>query len=83
MQIGGFNEIANPLADEVEFGLRVALTGHKIVQADNCSWSHIHDISNDPHQPIKYLGNYINVRQRQLEIEPYFKSLQSQYNKKL
>lgn len=83
MKVGGFKEIASPLADEVELGLRLATTGYKLVQAPNCSWSHIHDISNDPHQPIKYLGNYINVRQRQLEVEPYLKFLQSKYNNEL
>lgn len=83
LEVGGFREIASPLADEVEFGLRVATAGYKIIKAENCSWDHVYDISNDPFQPIKYLGNYINVRQRQSQIEPYLKKLQWECNKKL
>jgi GT2 family glycosyltransferase len=83
LEIGGFREIASPLADEVEFGLRVASVGYSVTKAENCSWEHVHDISSNPNQPVKYLGNYINVRKRQLEVEPFLKFLQQAYNNKI
>lgn len=77
---GGFNEIASPLADEVEFGLRISRS-YKSIIVDNCQYYHTHDISNNPCQPIKYLGQYINVRSKQLDNEWKLKLLQEQHNR--
>jgi GT2 family glycosyltransferase len=55
--IGGYSEKSSPLADEREFCLRALANGYIAKVANNCSWHHIHDISNHPNTVIKYLGN--------------------------
>ena len=56
LDIGGYHEQSSPLADEVEYGLRAWASGYKTVIAPDCSWHHIHDISNNPNTVINYLG---------------------------
>lgn len=55
-KIGGYSERSSPLADERELGLRALANGYKTKIASNCTWYHVHDISNHPHTVIKYLG---------------------------
>lgn len=55
-EIGGYDEIASPLADETEFALRAYHHMWESAIAPGCQWSHVHDISNNPTHLINYLG---------------------------
>ena len=55
-EIGGYDEIASPLACENELGYRAWANGWSTVIAPGCDWFHIHDISNNVKDRINYLG---------------------------
>jgi GT2 family glycosyltransferase len=78
--IGGYSEKSAPLADEREFCLRALANGYKVKVANNCSWHHIHDISNHPHTVIKYLGNDWIPANGVPEYEREIQSSLEQYN---
>jgi GT2 family glycosyltransferase len=81
--IGGYSEESSPLADEREFGLRALANGYKVVVANNCSWYHIHDISNHPDTVINYLGNPWIPTKFVSEYLDKIKNLLDAYNTKL
>lgn len=83
LNIGGYSEKSSPLADEVEYGLRAWANGYETAIAKNCSWFHIHDISNNPQTTINYLGSpWTPVIDQPKSIEES-KELISKYNKKI
>lgn len=82
-RLGGFSELASPLADEVELGLRFWSKGYKTVIANSCQYNHKHTISSNPNTRINYLGDtWIPA----LEQGKYFlirDILCKEYNKKI
>lgn len=81
--IGGYKEFYNPLADERELCLRGWIHGWKSSIAEGCEYSHVHDISNNPYQPIPYLGDTLIPRHFQERMEPVIKKYIDEYNKRL
>ena len=81
LDIGGYHEMASPLADEVEYSLRAWANGYKTVIANGCSWHHIHDISNNPQTTINYLGSPWTPVKDQPETIKKIKQLVCKYNK--
>ena len=55
-EIGGYDEIASPLACETELGYRGWAQGWKTSIAAGCEWKHVHDISANIYDKINYLG---------------------------
>jgi len=79
-EIGGYDEIASPLADEREFGLRAAANGWKTNIVGGLPFHHIHDISNNPMDNINYMGEdmspkgvnpFQHVTQEQLDYKSH------------
>lgn len=83
LNIGGYPEKSSPLADEVEFGLRAWANGYETAIAKNCSWSHIHDISNNPQTTINYLGSPWTPTKDQPDYLNYVKPVINQYNERI
>ena len=85
-KIGGYDEIASPLGDEREFGLRAAINGYRTVIVPGCEWHHIHDISNHPTDKINYFGRVISPKGEnpfQERTEGILQAKINEYNKKL
>lgn len=61
-KIGGYDEVASPLGDEREFGLRAAVSGYQTKIVTGCEWHHIHDISNHPTDKINYFGKIMSPK---------------------
>lgn len=59
IEIGGYFEEFSPLACERELCMKCQHMGWSMVIASDCKWSHIHDISNNPHHTIEYMGDRI------------------------
>jgi len=57
--ISGYSEISTPLADEREFGLRAIYNGWQIRVPENCVYTHVHDVSNNPNRSFKYLNRTV------------------------
>jgi GT2 family glycosyltransferase len=69
-KIGGYSEYASPLADERELSMRALANGYTLEVAEGCQWHHIHDISNNVHTVIKYLGSeWIPIKDQKKTIE--------------
>jgi len=59
--IGGYNFLNGPLADEHGLGLKAWACGWSSVVAKGCEWQHVHDISNFPDQDLPFMGRTFNV----------------------
>jgi len=57
-----YDEIASPLGCERELAYRAATKGYITAKANECVYSHIHDISNNPEAIINYLGRQMSPR---------------------
>ena len=79
LKIGGYSELASPLAHEQELGLRAWAAGYKtrIVPAQ---WEHVHDISNNPGETIYYLGRPHVPQEFQQRTEPLCQALVREHN---
>lgn len=85
-EIGGYDELASPLADETELGYRAWANGWKTAIAPNCQWHHVHDISNNPYAEINYLGQIVSPMGKNAVQPKYVPILQAkveEYKKKL
>lgn len=60
-EIGGYNILNGPLADEHGLGLKAWAYGWSSVVAPDCEWQHVHDISNFPDQDLPFMGRTFNV----------------------
>lgn len=57
--IGGYDTTISPLACEREMCLKAQHKGWELKIVPGCQWFHIHDISNNPHTVINYLGKQL------------------------
>ena len=64
-KIGGYSELASPLACETELTCRASYHGWSTVIKPTV-WSHVHDISNHPSDTINYLGKDV----RPVDFQP-------------
>lgn len=84
--IGGYDEVASPLADEREFGLRAASHGWSTAIVEGCEFHHIHDISNHPTDNILYMGKEVSPKGKnpfQHETQAILDSRSDKHNERI
>ncbi len=80
VDIGGYLEFYNPLADERELCLRGWRYGWKSRVVQDTQWNHVHDISNHPEQQIPYLGDTVTANDINRELEPIVQQIRMDHN---
>tara|TARA_Y100000310_G_C20700345_1_gene829133 strand:+ start:3436 stop:4113 length:678 start_codon:yes stop_codon:yes gene_type:complete len=82
LEVGGYFEEFSPLACERELCLRCQHMGWSMVIDSNCEWSHVHDISNNPHHTIEYMGEKFTANEFISLMYPKVQSRIDVYNAK-
>jgi len=82
-EIGMYDPVASPLADEVELQLRAVVAGWKIVIARDVMWQHVFDISCNTQTKIMYQGEEWIPARDQPKTNVYFDRIRADLARKL